>query len=333
MAHLRGTATNLRPQARADPNPMSQMSTPTTASTPESQRLSAGSLTLLVVLTLVWGLNWPVMKVVLAEVPVWWFRGIAVPTSGISLLLLTALSGARVLPHRNEIGALLFCGLFAVVGWHLCTAYGISLMSAGRATIIAYTMPLWAALFGSVLIGERMTWPKLIGQVCGFAGLMALIGPDLIVLEKAPLGALFMLAAAMCWGMGTVLFKRTTWSVPVSAAIGWQLVAGAVPITLGAVLLEAPFQPADFQVLTWAAFAYVIFLPMTFGQWAFFSIVKQLPASVAAMSTLAVPVISVYLSTLLLGETVALSDVIALGLICVALFAVLVVPALRAARP
>jgi drug/metabolite transporter (DMT)-like permease len=308
------------------------MSTPTTASEAESQRLPARGLILLVGLTLVWGLNWPVMKIVLAEVPVWWFRGIAVPASGISLLLLTALSGARVLPHRNEIGALLFCALFAVVGWHLCTAYGISLMPAGRATIIAYTMPLWAALFGSLLIGERMTWTKLIGQACGFAGLMTLIGSDLVVLQKAPLGALFMLAAAMCWGMGTVLFKRTIWSVPVSAAIGWQLLAGAVPIALGALLVEVPFQPAQFKVVTWAAFAYVILLPMTFGQWAFFSMVKQLPASVAAMSTLAVPVISVYLSTLLLGETVALRDIIALGLICAALFAVLVVPALHVGR-
>jgi len=306
------------------------MSTPTTATTPENQPLPAAGLALLAGLTLVWGLNWPAMKIVLGEFPVWWFRSISVATCGVCLLALTALSGGRVLPNRSEWPALLFCAIFAVVGWHIGTAYGISLMPAGRASIIGYTMPLWAALFGTLLIGERMTWPKLIGQVCGLAGLAILMGPDLLALERTPLGALFMLFAAMCWGLGTVLFKRTAWSTPVSATLGWQLVVGSVPITLGAILIQAPPDPLALKMETWIALAYVIFLPMTFGQWAFYKIVRLLPASVAAMSTLAVPVIGVYSSTLMLGEVVALNDVIALVLICIALFAVMVVPAMRA---
>lgn len=295
----------------------------------EQTALPFSGLALLICLTIVWGLNWPVMKTVLAEVPVWWFRSSCVIVGGLGLLLVTAMAGARIFPSRHEIPAMLFCAIFSIIGWHLCTAYGLSLMPAGRASIIAYTMPLWAALFGSLILGERLTWSKFIGQFFGLAGLIVLIGPDFLVFQTAPLGAMFMLAAALSWGLGMVLFKRTNWSTPVSATVGWQLLAGGIPITIGAILIQEPPNLEALQATTWAGLLFVFALPMIFGQWAFYKIVNMFPASVAAMSTLAVPVIGVYSSALILNEVVTLNDVLALGLICIALFAVLVVPALR----
>ena len=105
--------------------------------------------------------------------------------------------------------------------------------------------------------------------------------------------------------------------------------AGVLPITIGALLLEEPPDLAGLKTETWAAMGYVFFLGLVFGQWAFFRIVHMFPASVAAMSTLAVPVVGVISSTLMLGETVGTTDLIALALIAAALFSVLVVPALR----
>ena len=295
----------------------------------EVSRLPLSGLALLAGLSVVWGLNWPVMKVVLAEVPVWWFRAACVSIGGLGLLTAAALSGGRVLPSPRDIGPLLLCAVFSIVGWHLLTAYGISLMPAGRASIIAYTMPLWAALFGALILREAITAPKVVGQIFGLAGLAFLMGPDVLALERAPIGALFMLTAAISWGLGTVLFKRTAWSTPIAATTGWMSLAGVLPITIGALLLEEPPDLAGLKTETWAAMGYVFFLGLVFGQWAFFRIVHMFPASVAAMSTLAVPVVGVISSTLMLGETVGTTDLIALALIAAALFSVLVVPALQ----
>jgi drug/metabolite transporter (DMT)-like permease len=301
----------------------------TLATKPGEQSLPPMGFLLLAALSLFWGLNWPGMKIILSELPVWWFRASCVLVGGLGLLTISAASGNRVIFRRRELPALALCALFNVCGWHLFSGYGVSLMPAGRAAIIAFTMPVWAALFSSLLLGERFSAGKAVGLLLGVSGLAVLIGPDLVVVQQAPLGAIFMLGAAVSWGFGTILFKRGIWSIPVASHIGWQLLLSALPITLGAALLE-PF-PDLTQISQKAVFAlvYVYSFPMIFCQWAYFKAVHLYPASSAAVGTLLVPVIGVYSSSLLLSEPVGWPELAALLLICAALACVLVLPSLR----
>lgn len=301
--------------------------------TPEpASRLPTIGFVLLASLGLFWGLNWPGMKIALNELPVWWFRVISVWGGGIGLLMVSAVMGLKVWPSRSELGALLICTLFSIIGWHVMTGYGVSLMPAGRASIIAFTMPVWAALLASWLLGEAITLYKTLGLGLGLAGLAALIGPDMVALGAAPLGALFMLAASMSWAMGTILFKRFEWRSPVATLIGWQLVLGAVPITAGALVLEPLPEMTAISTEVWIALAYLIALPMIYCQWAYFYVVKIFPAAIAAIGTLAVPIVGVFSSALLLGESVGQPEVLALVLISAALFVVLVLPSLGRSR-
>ncbi|MEM6441102.1 MAG: DMT family transporter [Pseudomonadota bacterium] len=287
---------------------------------------------LLVSLGLFWGLNWPGMKIALNELPVWWFRSLSVGAGALGLLVIAAASGLRVVPRREDLRPLALCALFNILGWHILTAYGVSQMAAGRASIIAFTMPVWASLLAAAVLGEPITRWKILGLALGLCGLAALIGPDLAALGAAPMGAMFMLGASMSWATGTVLFKKHPSSLPVASAIGWQLALGFLVITGFAAALEpAP----DLTALSWrayAALAYLFALPMVYCQWAYFSVVRIFPAATAAIGTLAVPVTGVFSSALLLGEPVTAYDLAALALIFSALFAVLVAPALVARR-
>ena len=150
---------------------------------PESARqpeLPRTGYLLLAALTLFWGANWPGMKLALAEIPVWWFRSIWLSCGGAGLLALAWASGQRLRVPRNELRPLLICAVFNVVGWHIFSGYGVSLMPAGRASIIAFTMPLWAALLGSLVLGDRLTGRRLLGLAVGLSGLAVLIGPGRI---------------------------------------------------------------------------------------------------------------------------------------------------------
>jgi len=306
--------------------------TPRSAPSTATSSLNVSGLLLLVGLTVVWGSNWPVMKIAMAEIPVWWFRAACLVCGGLGLLGLAALSGNRLLLKAHEIPPLLLTAAFAVAGWHVCSAFGVSLMPAGRAVIIAFTMPVWAAIASAWLLGEKMTVYKAVGFVLGLAGLAILIGPDLAIIGAAPIGALFMLVAAMSWGLGTVLFKRFNWSVPVLTNMGWQLTAASIPVTAIAFATSPPPDvTALSQPVVWAM-VYVLLLPMTFGQWAYFKIVNLFPASVAALGTLAIPVVGVYSSVLLLGEPAGWREAAALGLICSALAAILIAPTILERR-
>lgn len=297
------------------------------------ERLPKAGFVLLAAVTLFWGANWPGMKIALSELPVWWFRAMCLWAGAIGLLAIARLSGNTLHMPRAEIVPLLLVSLFAMIGWQVCSAYGVSLMPAGRASIIAFTMPVWSAFLGAILLKEPVTGYKIAGLLLGMAGLGVLMGEDLFVFGAAPLGALFMLAAALTWAIGTVLFKKYRWTAPVSTMVGWQLAAAAVPITLVALLFEPMPDLSQLSSKAILALVYVFALPMIFCQWAFFKVVSMFPATVASMGTLAVPAVGVYSSALVLGEPVGWREVAALVLICSALASVLILPSLRTAQP
>lgn len=293
-----------RPHGRSDPLPR------------------AGYL-LLAALTLFWGGNWPVMKLALTEIPVWWFRAICLLCGGIGLLSLARVGGQRLAVPRRELRPLMICTLFNVVGWHICSAYGVSLMAAGRASIIAFTMPLWATLLGSLVLGDRLTARRATGLGLGLASLLVLIGPDLGAARAAPLGAVFMLGAAMSWAAGTISVKHFALSLPTAVLAGWQLVLGCIVVVPIALIFEDPPAPADLSGAALLSLAYIIALPMVFCQWAYLKVVRLFPAVLAAIGTLAIPVVGVLFSALILGEAVGLREFAALALVCGGLATVL----------
>jgi drug/metabolite transporter (DMT)-like permease len=238
----------------------------------ESNSSRRNALLLLAALTLVWGCNFPVMKIALSEVPVWWFRSACVLAGGIGLLGISALGGAQLMPRGREVPALLLTASFAIVCWRMFTGYGLLNMPAGRASIIAYTMPLWAAMYASFIGSERITGATTVGLVLGLVGIVVLIGPDIIILQSAPVGAICMFCASICWPFGTVRVKHFRWSMPVGVTTGWLLLIGSIPITIGALIIEPFPDLAAFRTNVWLALAYVFLLPMIFGQWAFYTL-------------------------------------------------------------
>jgi drug/metabolite transporter (DMT)-like permease len=287
---------------------------------------------LLASLSLFWGLNWPGMKIILSEVTVWWFRALCLLAGGSILMTISALSGNRCRPRRDEVGPILLCGIFAILGWMVFSAYGVSLMPAGRASIIAFTMPLWATIAAAYVLGERITPSKIAGLLLGLAGLGVLIGPDLLVLQRAPVGAFFMLLAAISWAIGTILVKRIAWRIPTLSNVAWQLLLAAVPVTTIALITEPFPQLGALSPNAMIAGVYIVLFPMSFCQWAYFKVIGLLPASIATIGTLMVPIIGVYSSHLILDERVGVNDVLALLLVLAALMLVLLFPALQRSR-
>jgi drug/metabolite transporter (DMT)-like permease len=177
-----------------------------------------------------------------------------------------------------------------------------------------------------------LTGTKLLGLALGVAGLAVLIGPDLSSLGAAPLGAALMLGAAISWALGTVIMKRSLWTIPVTTLAGWQLLIGALPITLGALAFQEYPDLTALSTPALLSLIYVLAVPMVFCHWAWFTVVRMFPAAIAAIGTLAIPIVGVFSSGLVLGEPIGVRELTALGLVCGALVVVLVLPALGRAR-
>jgi drug/metabolite transporter (DMT)-like permease len=297
----------------------------------DSHTLPRSTWLLLAALTLGWGFNWPMMKIALAEVPLWSFRGVCVVLGAAGLFLIARLSGLAMLPPRGHWRRVALTALFNVTLWNVLIAYGLTLLPAGRSVILAYTMPLWVVLLSSILIGERITLRRGAGVGLGMAGMLLLIAGELGAMRAAPLGAAFVIGAALSWAVGTVLLKRFPTQMPTTSFTGWQLLLGGVPIVLGAFLID----PGHWHALSAAAaFAvvYNVVVAFVLCYWAWYKIVASAPAGVSALGTLFIPVVGVFSSMLVLGERPTPADYLAMLLVIAALATVLV-PARRAARP
>lgn len=285
----------------------------------ESDTSFCKGLALLALLSLLWGLGWPAMKVCLAEIRPWTFRAICLMAAGSGLLALACAGGKHLRVPAEDLMPLVVTSIINITGWHILSAHGIAAMQASRAAIVAYTMPLWAIILSRLLLKESITAKRMWALAVGFSGLVMLLGPEFHKVSAAPAGVIFMLGAAFCWATGTVLVKFFHWHMPAALVMGWQLLIGGIPVVIGALLLDPLTALGSVSWKAAATFLFVIAGPMIFCHWAFFVVVQIFPANVAALSTLSIPVIGVFSSALLLGETLSSSELTALCLVVVSL--------------
>jgi len=300
------------------------------SSAPFSSAVTAGHHTLprstwllLAALSLGWGFNWPIMKIALAEIPVWTFRAICVAGGGAGMFLIAWHNGLRLRPPRGSWGPLTTTALCNVTLWNVLIAQGLKHLPAGRSVILAYSMPLWVVLLSRLVLAEPLTRRRMTGLALGMAGMLVLIGNELAVLRSAPTAALLVLAAAFSWALGTVLMKRFPIDLPTTSFTGWQMLLGGVPIAVGALLLD-PGQWRPIGLPAAAAVLYNVFIAFVLCHWAWFKIVGLSSAGVSALGTLLVPVVGVFSSMLLLGERPQWPEYAAMALVFGALATVLV---------
>ena len=286
----------------------------------------AQGLVLLVAITVIWGVNWSAVKLAVDELPVLTFSTLRLVIGGFGMLIVCRLGGLSLRVPRRELGPLLVLAFFNVTLWHVCAAFGVSYLASGRAAILAFTMPLWAALLAVPVLGERLGWNILFGLVIGLAAVGVLVAPDWRAIAASPLGILLMLVAAFSWAAGTVYYKRVRWTMSTAVLTGWQILIGGIPVALAALWFDGGFEPGRVSLVGWLSTLFAASLPTLFCQWAWFKIVDIFPAGVAAISTLAIPVIGVITGTLALGEALGPEVLGSLVLVIASLCLVLLVP-------
>ena len=281
------------------------------------------------VLTLVWGCNWPILKIGVTDLAPLTFRALTLPFAAIGLLIVAQLSGDGIRIPREWWSRVVVLALLNIAGWNGFVLFGVQQLPAGRSAILAYTMPLWATAIATVLLHEPLGKRKLTGLALGIAGMAILIGDELGAISKAPFGVTMILAAAVTWAFGTVLLRKWKPPMPQNTLTGWMMIVGWLPIALLAPFFDS--QPladelASLGARGWFAVAYNIFLAGTVAHWAWFHLARTLPVAVSSLSSLPVPVVGVFAGILVLGEKPGTQEWIALMFVVIALFIVLSAP-------
>ncbi|MEE2689571.1 MAG: DMT family transporter [Pseudomonadota bacterium] len=281
---------------------------------------SATALTMIAILTVLWGVNFPSLKLAVSEFPPWTFRVLCVTCGAIGLLGI----GRLILGHSIRIRPgewlpIALAGCFNITGFQMCVAFALMSVEAGRGAIVAHTMPLWATIFAAIFLREKLTVVRSFGLIIGLSGLIVLIGEDIVGLGKTPVGTALLLGAAISWGAGTVIIKSRSWTTPIIILTGWQFIMGGIPIAIGMIIFEWNITYQPLSQIGLMAVLYSALVPMIVCHLLWYTLIGMLPTAIASISTLAIPLVGVYSSAILLEEKIGIREWVSLALVALAI--------------
>ena len=284
--------------------------------------LSRQQLTVLIALTLVWGINWPIMKLGVTSYPPLTFRTLCMwlglpVLAGVLVVLKVPFRIER--RHWPEVFKL---AVFNMFFWHALAIVAVQSLSSGRAAILGYTMPIFSAVIGALWFGDRLA-PRAWGGVAAAAlGVALLLWHEVTQMAGKPLGVLMMLTAAATWAIGTRMLRRTTLPVPTLAISFWMTALTTLVMSALAFGLERDAwrwpSPAG-----WSAVVFNAVGVFAFAQAAWFYLARGLPPVASTLSVMFIPVVGVFSGALWLGEVLHWQDWAAVALMVTAIATVL----------
>src|SRR5260221_298689 len=152
------------------------------------------------------------------------------------------------------------------------------------------------------ILGERPNLLRVISLVMAFAGLAAIMGGNGFAASSAKMpGIVMALGGAVGFAVGTVLAKKLPLALPPLSAAAWQIGIGCLPVAVAGLLIEKS-DVAALSNLGWILLVYATVIQFCVAYVSWFAALSRLPASVAAIGTMAVPVIGVVTAAVALHE-------------------------------
>lgn len=277
----------------------------------------------LVALTLMWGVNWPMMKLSLAGMTPLYFRASTMSLGALWLFAYVAYQGERMWPRGQEWASIATLGLPNVLGWHTLSIFGVQALASGRAAILGFTMPIFTVVIGALFFGERITPRVRLAVLCSALAIGLLLWHELARLSGRPNGIAWMLGAAACWALGTVLFRRSHLTLAPMVVTVWMLLLGSGVLWVMAIALETPVPMASFSTVQWISLAYGVLINYGVAQLIWFAMARDLPPATSAMSVMAIPLVGTLSATFIVGEQPHWQDWVAMLFVMAAIASVL----------
>ena len=270
--------------------------------------LSRKELMLLGLLTLLWGVNWPIMKAGVQDFAPLTFRTLCMGGGIVLLAAMARAQGLSLRVERRHWRELALLGLANMVVWYVLSIWAVKLLSSGRAAILGYTMPVWSALIGLLFYRDRLDARTGLGVLAACAAIGLLLAGELGTLAGRPAGTLLMLGAAIAWAF-VLSFWMMVMAFACCSAIAWTAERDQ--------WVRAP------NAIEWGAILFNVFGVFGGAQLLWFRLATILPPVASGLSVMLIPVVGLFSGMVLLGERPTWHDWAALGCVLVAIGSVL----------
>ncbi|MDO7905631.1 DMT family transporter [Paenibacillus sp. JX-17] len=274
-------------------------------------------------LIVVWGLNWPLSKLALHYTPPLLFAGIRTLIGGL-VLLLFALRKREQLRFRQNWPLYLISALLNIVCFYGLQTVGLGYLPSGLFSSIVFLQPVLLGLFSWLWLGEAMYSMKVAGLVLGFVG-VATISAGAISQHVSTIGVVLALGTAVSWAFGAVYMKKTSHKVDSTWMVCLQLLMG------GALLTAAGSATESWAGIQWTGsfvgdLLFIAVFVIAFGWLTYFILMGSGEASKVGSFTFLIPLVSIFGSSLMMGEPITVNLVVGLLLVLVSICLVNIKP-------
>ncbi len=263
---------------------------------------TAINILLLVFVIVTWGYSWVLMKMGLGYMEPFtlavWRCGIAAVT-----MLIYLKSRSIALPHPRRWPDFMAVGLFQTTLLFGLMLSGMKYVTAGKTSVLLYTMPVWTILLVNFYLKEKINTRQWTGVLLGSAGILSILGWDLISKQDPDivLGEMLIIIAAISWAVSNIWVKKRMSGENIYSLSALQLSFGTIGLlmisvpTHGVLNIEWTLNSAYILLFTG-----LIASAVDFTIW--FYLIKKLDINITTFSSMLVPVLGLFFDWLLLGS-------------------------------
>ena len=267
---------------------------------------------LLTALVLIWAVSWPVIKLGVAAVPPLWYGCARYAIAAGCLAPVVVLRRRLVWPSRSDWRLVVVSGVLQMAAYSALTGLALTRLPPGRASVLAYTTPVWVVPLAAWRLGERVSWRVLGGVGAGLLGVLVIAAPG-VRSGGAILPYAMLLGAAACWATSIVFVRAHRFDATPLELAPWQMLVAAALLWLAAMAVEG--HPPTIAARGIASLAYAGPVATALGYWAIVEAGRHLRAGTISMGLLATPGLGVMISALTLGERVTGGLVVGMALV------------------
>ncbi|AIO37657.1 DMT family transporter [Burkholderia sp. AU19243] len=283
-----------------------------TAAAPQSKY---GGATILGAAILLWGANWPAMKLGLAHITPLWLSAMRFASGALCLFAVQAVTGTLRIPKRGDLPFLASVGALQMLAFTALSAIALHRVGAGRSAVLAYTTPIWVTPVSVLVFRERLSRRTALGTTLGIAGVLLLFNPLDVDWHdhRAVLANVMLLAASLCWAVCILHLRHFRSESSAYVLAPWQMLVAAVPLVVLAVIVEGRYT-GDGSIALTSALLYIGPIATAFCFCAVNAANTRMSSTSMATAMLGVPVFGLFTAVLFLHEpltpALATSDVL-----------------------
>jgi drug/metabolite transporter (DMT)-like permease len=287
----------------------------------------------------VWGSTYLAISVAVDTLPPFLMAAARFGAAGALLVGWSLLRGRGrfVRPTRREWRDSLIVGGLLLGGGMGLVAFGEQTIPSGITALLVALMPVWVAVFGRLLLAQRLPRLAVIGIVVGFCGVAVLVGPTAFGATGAlePMGLAAIIVSPIAWALGSLYAShRAVLPSQPLVATGVQMLAGSVVLAIMAMLAGEParFDPSAVSLPSIAAFVYLAVVGSLVAFTAYGWLLRIAPLPLVATYAYVNPIVAVILGAIILHEPIEPRTLLA-GAVIIGAVALIVTARSRMSAP